>query len=212
MFVSFRKRFLKAQSVFHDHPLATVLAITKVKRMASAKQTYKPSIHDVIKTKQILGVLQPCLPIDLIDGILDFASYWAHTSTTMTQDTRAQGRVKEHVFVMRSKPLCIGACESNDEEQTVHDIDEPPLEFPARRVVWIIKSHDQGFSGEAPNTKGTYAYSWTGFDAGVERFHPVKGSESTPHNRWTSSDYLAAWPGQTKYDVGGEPLAHEWPR
>ena len=180
--------------------------------MVLLEYSYKPSVSDVLAVKDILGLLRPQLPIDLVDDVLDYACYWAHTSTTMEKETRAQGRAKEHVFVMRSKPLCVGACEANESTQQQADIPEPRLEFPARRVVWTIESHDQGYSGEAPQTKGTYAYSWTGFDAGAERFHPAKGSESTPYNQWTSSKYLAAWPGQTKHNVCGEPLAHEWPR
>ena len=179
--------------------------------MVSSKEDYKPNPQDVVAVKGILLAVYHHIPIDLVDLIIDFAEYWPRISTALTTATRAQGRYREHVFVMRSKPLCVGACEG-DETSAAENVPEPALEYPARRIVWTIRSHDQGYSGEAPHTKGTYASSWTGFDAGVERFHPAKALEATPYNRWTSSEYLAAWPGQATHDPCGEPLIHEWPR
>ncbi|KAI4153308.1 MAG: hypothetical protein LQ340_002388, partial [Diploschistes diacapsis] len=179
--------------------------------MTSTKLEYKPSVNDVRLVKRYLDSLRSGLPIDIIDQIIDDAFYWPHTRTTMSTGTQARGRTKEHVFVMRSKPLCIGACETFHAEVEQGDASEPALEYPTRRVIWTIRSHDQGFSGEAAHTKGTYTYSYTGFDPGVERFHPAQGAESTPHNHWTSSEYLAAWLGPTTYNAYGEPLAQEWP-
>ena len=167
------------------------------------------SPQDVLATKRILSQTCRRLPIKLVDLIIDMAEYWPFTSTTMSSGTRAVGRFKEHVFVMRSKPLCVGACECEDSPK---DVPEPRLEYPARRVVWTITSHDQGYSGESQNTKGTYAYSWTGFDAGTERFHPAKENASTPFNQWNSAAYLAAWQGQAFDDPFGEPPAREWPK
>ncbi|OAQ60010.1 ankyrin repeat protein [Pochonia chlamydosporia 170] len=45
----------------------------------------------------------------------------------------------------------------------------PRLIHPVRKVVFKIKSHDQGWGGDA-EAKGTYRASWTWFEAGLERF------------------------------------------
>ncbi|KAG5992287.1 hypothetical protein E4U54_003698 [Claviceps lovelessii] len=45
----------------------------------------------------------------------------------------------------------------------------PRLLNPARKVVFKIKSHDQGWGGEV-DKRGTYKASWTWFEAGLERF------------------------------------------
>ncbi|KAG5952893.1 hypothetical protein E4U57_005767 [Claviceps arundinis] len=45
----------------------------------------------------------------------------------------------------------------------------PRLVNPARKIVFKMKSRDQGWGGE-PDLKGTYKASWTWFEAGLERF------------------------------------------
>ncbi|PHH88683.1 hypothetical protein CDD83_7213 [Cordyceps sp. RAO-2017] len=45
----------------------------------------------------------------------------------------------------------------------------PRLVHPCRKIVFSIRSHDQGFGGE-PGTRETYNSSWTWFEAGLERF------------------------------------------
>ncbi|CAM1506117.1 Fc.00g057580.m01.CDS01 [Cosmosporella sp. VM-42] len=45
----------------------------------------------------------------------------------------------------------------------------PKLIRPVRKVVFSMKSKDQGWGGESAN-RGTYKGSWTWFEAGLERF------------------------------------------
>jgi hypothetical protein len=57
---------------------------------------------------------------------------------------------------------------------------EPLLEHPCRKIVFTIRSHDQGWGGE--NTDhGSYRSSWTWFDAGLEKFDAaVFGTDGKP--------------------------------
>jgi hypothetical protein len=43
----------------------------------------------------------------------------------------------------------------------------PTLEHPVRKIVFTIKSHDQGWASQQ---RHTYKSSWTWFEAGLERF------------------------------------------
>ena len=183
----------------------------EVQTQAPSAPNYQPRVWDVLAVKQDLASLSRYLPSDIVELIIDFAQYWPHTTTFQNVRTLARGRSKEHVFVMRSVPLCVDASKDMKVAPKKTTFSEPRLRFPARRIVWTIKSHDQGWSGEPADTKGTYHNSWTGFDAGVERFHPAKGSEETPFDRWSSSDYMAVWPDQVKSDACGEPLETLWP-
>jgi hypothetical protein len=53
----------------------------------------------------------------------------------------------------------------------------PRGEFPCRKVVFTIKSHDQGWGGPA-GCKGTYRGSSTWFDVGLETIIATRDSES----------------------------------
>ncbi|KFH45648.1 hypothetical protein ACRE_035730 [Hapsidospora chrysogenum ATCC 11550] len=46
----------------------------------------------------------------------------------------------------------------------------PKLEHPVRKIVFTIKSRDQGFGGPRRRGPGPYDASWTWFEAGLERF------------------------------------------
>ncbi|OAA36068.1 hypothetical protein NOR_07674 [Metarhizium rileyi] len=46
----------------------------------------------------------------------------------------------------------------------------PRLMNPVRKVVFKIKSHDQGWASGDTANKGTYKASWTWFEAGLEKF------------------------------------------
>lgn len=57
----------------------------------------------------------------------------------------------------------------------------PSLANPVRKIVFNLRSRDQGSGGHRAN-KGTFAGSWTWFDAGLERFDASKGcTSSLPH-------------------------------
>ena len=43
------------------------------------------------------------------------------------------------------------------------------LAHPCRRIVFTIRSHDQGWGGD-PGDAGTYNGSWTWFEVGLERW------------------------------------------
>lgn len=43
------------------------------------------------------------------------------------------------------------------------------IEHPCRKIVFTIRSRDQGWGG-GPTNHNTYKQSWTWFDAGLERF------------------------------------------
>jgi hypothetical protein len=47
---------------------------------------------------------------------------------------------------------------------------------PCRKIVFTIRSHDQGWGGD-PQNKGTYKGSYTWFDAGLERFDAAEGGK-----------------------------------
>lgn len=185
-------------------------------------QPYKPDPLDVLRVKRLVTIASKSrLPIDLTDDILDFACYWPHVAACTTRALTARGASQiEDVFVLRSPPLCPEAAEWNIESG-------PPLgplpqlhsEHPVREIVWTLRSHDQGWSGEDPATKGTYLPSYTWFDVSLERFHPgsvssgggeggdgdddngnAQPSTSTPTNldqSYSTQAMLAAWPGQT---------------
>jgi hypothetical protein len=50
------------------------------------------------------------------------------------------------------------------------------LEHPCRKIVFSIRSHDQGWSGDRANYR-TYKGSFTWFDAGLERLDAVVGED-----------------------------------
>jgi hypothetical protein len=58
----------------------------------------------------------------------------------------------------------------------------PRFDNPCRKVVFTIKSRDQGWgSGRRPN-QGIYEHSWSWFDVGIERLEAVDIGECTPEN------------------------------
>ena len=185
--------------------------------MIPAETGYRPSVADVLAVKDDVAHLSPHLPPNIINLITDFAGYWPRMLTEISGAfVAAQGRRWEHTFVMRFKPLCILACEespaSTSSSYWIHarPLSETSLEFPARCIVWAITSHDHGFCDEASHTKGTYIHSYTGFNVGVERYHPASIS-TTPFHSHSLDAYLSAWPGATTCTDPGEPPASDWP-
>ncbi|KAI9649290.1 hypothetical protein NHQ30_001862 [Ciborinia camelliae] len=67
-------------------------------------------------------------------------------------------------------------------------------EFPCKKIVFRIKSHDQGWGG-IPTEKGTYRGSYTWFDVGLERTYATMREAEYPLNgprfRLTNSDTQA---------------------
>jgi hypothetical protein len=71
----------------------------------------------------------------------------------------------------------------NDATEEVHNQwslkSQPRGEHPCRKIVFTIKSHDQGWGGTA-NHKGTYEGSYTWFDVGLEQTSAFDESEFVP--------------------------------
>ena len=172
---------------------------------------YKPDPLDVLCVKRLLTLASASrLPIDLTDDILDHAGYWPRVVTRTTRILTARGSSHiEDLFILRSPPLCPEAAEWNTEGGAPPD-PAPPLhaKHPVREIVWTLRSHDQGWSGEAPTTRGTYSPSYTWFDVELERFHPGSSgdgddgateralSNTGPDRECSARAMLDAWPGQ----------------
>lgn len=162
---------------------------------------FKPDVYDVQHVRFLLNkASKSCLPIDLIDEIIEFASYWPHvlarTSKTFTARGGSFGRDhRENVLVLRSPPICTAQSQPSDSKHDVKRLQNPTLEKPIRQVVWTIHSHDQGWSGEAADTKGTYRPSYTWFDAEIERYTPGAQKSQAHRNpsKYTVHDFLPAW-------------------
>ena len=152
---------------------------------------YEPDIQDVLAVKSIIiKASRSSIPIDLVDEIIDYASYWPRICATAQRQVTARGSSSySDVLVLRTKPLCALAS-AHREWQSTQNLPEPRLEYPARQVVLTLQSHDQGWSGEAEETKGTYYSSYTWFDAEIKRPKLMATSEGTITP--TSMDFLRA--------------------
>ncbi|KXX73252.1 hypothetical protein MMYC01_209905 [Madurella mycetomatis] len=165
---------------------------------------YEPSITDVLVVKAMLSKAL-ALPPEIVNTITDLAEYWPHTTAERTYnastDVMARGSgMAEDVFMLRSAPLGLRNCSLRTPGST--PIDRKPLkpqpagdEFsaedfqrfvgspvpmlaqPCRRIVFTIRSRDQGWGG-APGDSGTYRHSWTWFDVGLERWCKTIPTES----------------------------------
>ncbi|KAI3398091.1 hypothetical protein diail_9844 [Diaporthe ilicicola] len=158
----------------------------------SRTEGYEPSAIDVVVAKAMLtkGL---GLPPEIVLSVLDHAEYWPHTSTTLDHTlTVPSGQGRENQFVLRSKPLGLIKKVHYDQhyysfttaqpKPLSEDGDHPlpqfqkwiggptdTLEHPCRKIVFTMRSHDQGWGGERQH-RGSYHGSWTWFEAGKERF------------------------------------------
>ncbi|KAI4154429.1 MAG: hypothetical protein LQ340_001682 [Diploschistes diacapsis] len=166
---------------------------------SSAQAPLKPAIIDVLLTRElILKASSHSLPIDLIDQILDDAEYWRHISGSKHNTIVARGNTDyADVLIIRTPPICALATFGCDRDSL--GLPEPTRLHPARKIVFTIRSHDQGWSGEPPETKGTYRNSHTWFDAQIDKqFRPMPGEgDSISDVPWDLSSvrFLEAWPG-----------------
>ncbi|KID73672.1 uncharacterized protein G6M90_00g002140 [Metarhizium brunneum] len=116
---------------------------------------------------------------------------------------RISGACKnEDQFLLRSYPVGLTGIDGQDtlSEELAYDTQEatplprgtdcdakyfaklakyptPRLLNPARKVVFKIKSHDQGWAS-GNEEKGTYKGSWTWFEAGLEKFDAAQTSDA----------------------------------
>jgi len=68
-------------------------------------------------------------------------------------------------------PLPLVSEHSTQTWQELIGAPEKTIEHPARKIVFTLRSHDQGWGGDHAD-HGTYHGSWTWFDVGLERFDP----------------------------------------
>ncbi|POS72620.1 hypothetical protein DHEL01_v208984 [Diaporthe helianthi] len=153
---------------------------------------YQPSVLDVVVVKAML-INGLGLPYEIVLSLLDHAEYWGHTTTTLDQSlTVSSGPARENQFILRSKPLGLIRRTHYDERyysfttaqakplseggdysltQFQKWIGGPTdiLEHPCRKIVFTLRSRDQGWGGQ-PQDRGSYRGSWTWFEAGKERF------------------------------------------
>lgn len=171
---------------------------------------YKPTISDVLVVKSFLAKMtRTPLPPELIDQIIDFACYWPHITGNTTTSATARGsfsRTSEDIFLLRSPPICAAGTLFKDgklpPDAKIPKV-EPQLVHPVRMIVWTLRSHDQGFSGEPAETKGTYGHSFTWFDVGIERYVPAREWSRDDEEvirdsgkaKYTSEDLIDVWPG-----------------
>ncbi|KAK8061292.1 hypothetical protein PG994_007658 [Apiospora phragmitis] len=157
---------------------------------------YDASPVDTMTVKRLL-MAAGNLPLELADMIVDQAEYWPCSSVTADYSNlprkvlgiRGAGN-DGNKFLLRTDPLGLsrwtppnhdswrstqalphklGRELGSDRFQEFVEEPPPVSEHPVRKVVFNIRSSDQGWGGE-PNDHGSYRHSWTWFDAGLERF------------------------------------------
>lgn len=134
--------------------------------------------------------MQSKLPAELVDKIIDDASYWLHSSVylerCLTVPVRREGGSVEDVMYMRTLPLGIRGTDGdfNLLEKDFEDgsawtkelrlggpddllYSTTTLSHPCRKIVFQLWSNDQGWGGERSN--GPYKASYTWFDVGIEK-------------------------------------------
>ncbi|KAK0737390.1 hypothetical protein B0T21DRAFT_410844 [Apiosordaria backusii] len=158
-----------------------------------AEGVYKPSITDVIVVKAML-VKGLGIPVELVDSIVELAEYWPHVTAEVSWGDERPNQVhsgpgSENQFLLRTPPLGFpdwGADSTTTYTRTIRP--QPPgedfstssfqklakspmtlLAQPCRRVVFTIRSKDQGWGGSYED-QDTYRGSWTWFEAGLERW------------------------------------------
>jgi len=161
---------------------------------------FHPSPGDIKLVREMLCEWTT-IPVDVVDEILDYAEYWAHSSNEIDFNLEHGSHLKisgtspsKNKFLLRSYPVGLtnpdGQKHLADELAydttearpwpltTPHpdtyfnklaDYQAPPLEAPVRKVVFTIKSKDQGWGGRGQD-HGTYQGSHTWFEAGLEKF------------------------------------------
>ncbi|KAF4587201.1 ankyrin repeat protein [Ophiocordyceps camponoti-floridani] len=165
---------------------------------ADSSPETSPTPDDIVLLRAALHRAKG-LPPDIVDCIFDFAEFWARSSSVVNygSEMRQSKSIvascpQENTFLLRSPPLGLThVCRGNIRlaEELVYDSSEarpipltrehdaayfsrlvdyptPRLVNPCRKIVFSIRSHDQGWG----NHDGSYASSWTWFEAGLERF------------------------------------------
>lgn len=160
---------------------------------------HEPSIADVLVVKAMLGKALGLPPeiVDTITDLAEYWPHTTSELTFDGPSAVAHGSSsssRENVFLLRSPPLGLHNWDRVSFGDSTSPIDRTPLkpqpprdEFsaddfqelidspiamlahPCRRIVFTIKSSDQGWGG-AFGDRHTYNGSWTWFEAGLERW------------------------------------------
>ncbi|KAG0707653.1 hypothetical protein DFH29DRAFT_591897 [Suillus ampliporus] len=161
-----------------------------------SSDSYEPTTADILLVKQYFKLLSIPLPDELIDVIIDVASYWARTSVTVNRTVRvtAHGtsiKCGRDRMYMRTLPLAVYGAEGDfvlnkkdleGEKLVIGGL--PPAESnwvaparakPFRKIEFQLWSHDQGWVTDHRSRRATYEGSFSWFDASVERL------DSTSH-------------------------------
>ncbi|THV05167.1 hypothetical protein K435DRAFT_961545 [Dendrothele bispora CBS 962.96] len=123
---------------------------------------FRPSEEDVAVVRQDLLKL---LPLELIDDIFDYARYWPSVSA-FRGGPSASCAITNLVHDGQSRCYLVTPPIPGDSKLTVAT--EPTRHRRVREVRFRIRSHDQGWGGDA-NHRGTYNGSSTWFEAVILR-------------------------------------------
>jgi hypothetical protein len=135
-----------------------------------------PSLSDVLLVRSYL-LQYTCLPAEIINIILDYASYWASATFQLDYPVQATGSTPfDDVLILRTIPLGLSHEENLDGSLHIHGPTKsevatwaPPRgQNPFRKVEFRISSHDQGWCSFIDPNWGPYDGSSTWFEAYIE--------------------------------------------
>lgn len=137
---------------------------------------HAPSASDIIQVRAYF-IQRTSLPLEIIDMILDLASYWASATFTRRTPIRARGKLLENIVILRTMPLGLYCERKADGSYQIHGSADPGSSTwapprglsPFRKVEFHIKSHDQGWCDYTDPNWGPHDGSDTWFDAYVEQ-------------------------------------------
>ncbi|EAW15119.1 uncharacterized protein ACLA_057750 [Aspergillus clavatus NRRL 1] len=124
---------------------------------------FYPELFDVFKVRYLLQwkIVAAGLPAEIVDLILEAAEYWPSVETRM--DTPRFIRQDRDQILLETVPLC-------HDEKILEDASPKILPHrtihPCRKIIFTIKSHDQGWGG-GPRGDTPFHGSYTWFDTEV---------------------------------------------
>jgi hypothetical protein len=115
---------------------------------------HQPTLQDVLSVKKCFLKV---VPIELVDQIISFAEYWPHNTIKLAEGTIVRNNGEE--LCLQSQPLPgTFIPESETEGVDIGGVCVRTL-IPARKVVFRIWSHDQGWSSSNPGRGGGLSVS-----------------------------------------------------